>query len=135
MARVAVPFADLPLLVSPSRGTIAGRHLFEGAAFGLAHLTVVVGESHPGQGVPLHRHDVCGRARVGIGDPAVAEVAAARGNGGPDGVLRQADPAQRPARKRSSGYQVSAKRTRSMRRSRARMRSISVRVGSRGSRT
>src|ERR671912_2322382 len=57
MSRVAVPFADLPLLVSPSRGPIAGRHLLEGRAFGLAHLTVVVGESHPGQGVPLHRHD------------------------------------------------------------------------------
>jgi quercetin dioxygenase-like cupin family protein len=57
MAPIAVPFTDLPLLVSPRLGRIAGRHLFEGAAFGLAQLTVVVGESHPGQGVPLHRHD------------------------------------------------------------------------------
>ncbi|MFL5761429.1 MAG: cupin domain-containing protein [Thermomicrobiales bacterium] len=57
MTRTMVPFADLPLLVSPGRGPIAGRHLLEGAAFGLASLTVVVGESHPGQGVPLHRHD------------------------------------------------------------------------------
>ena len=57
MARVVVPIIELPLLVSPSRGPIAGRYLFEGGDFGLAHLTVVLGESHPGQGVPLHRHD------------------------------------------------------------------------------
>ena len=57
MPRVVVPFVDLPLLVSPSRGSIAGRHLFEGDSFGLSHLTVVVGQSHPGQGVPLHHHD------------------------------------------------------------------------------
>ena len=82
MARVAVPFADLPLLVSPSRGPIAGRHLFEGRAFGLAHLTVVVGASHPGQGVPLHRHDCeeliivhSGRGTYTVGD-ATAEVGA-----------------------------------------------------------
>ena len=61
MARVAVPFAD--------------RHLFEGAAFGLAHLTVVAGESHPGQGVPLNRHDCeelivvhAGRGTYTVGD-------------------------------------------------------------------
>ena len=78
MARVAVPFADLPLLVSPSRGPIAGRHLFEGRAFGLAHLTVVVGESHPGQGVPLHHHDCeeliivhAGRGTYTVGDTTV----------------------------------------------------------------
>lgn len=57
MARISVPFADLPLLSSRSMGPIAGRHLFEGRAFGLNHLTVVVGEFHPGQAVPLHRHD------------------------------------------------------------------------------
>jgi quercetin dioxygenase-like cupin family protein len=68
MARIAVPFADLPLL-------IAGRHLFEGAAFGLTQLTVVVGVSPPGQGVALHRHDCAellivhtGRGTYTVGD-------------------------------------------------------------------
>ena len=51
-----VSFADLPLITSPSAGPIAGRHLFEGASYGLSQLTVVVGESPPGQGVRLHRH-------------------------------------------------------------------------------
>jgi quercetin dioxygenase-like cupin family protein len=75
MSRVVVPFADLPLLVLPSRGPIAGRHLFEGGAFGLAPLTVVLGESHSGQGVPLHRYDCdeliivhSGRGTYTVGD-------------------------------------------------------------------
>jgi quercetin dioxygenase-like cupin family protein len=78
MTKVVVPFADLPLLVSPSRGPIAGRHLLEGRAVGLAHLTLVLGESHPGQSVPLHRHDVeeiiivhAGRGTYTVGDTSV----------------------------------------------------------------
>jgi quercetin dioxygenase-like cupin family protein len=78
MVGVSVPFADLPLLVSRRLGPIAGRHLFEGRAFGLAHLTVVVGESHPGQGVPFHRHDCdelliihAGRGTYTVGDTTV----------------------------------------------------------------
>ena len=34
-----------------------GRHLLEGRAFGLAHLTLTLGESLPGHGTRLHRHD------------------------------------------------------------------------------
>ena len=78
MDRVSVSFDDLPLLVSPRQGPIAGRHLFEGRAFGLSHLTVVVGESHPGQGVNLHRHDCdelvivhAGRGTYTVGDTTV----------------------------------------------------------------
>jgi quercetin dioxygenase-like cupin family protein len=79
MDRVSTPFVDLPLLVSPSRGPIAGRFLFEGGAFGLETLTVVVGESHPGQGVPLHRHD-CDEIIIihaGSGTYTVGDVTAA----------------------------------------------------------
>ena len=75
MAQVVVSIADLPLLAPPGRGPIAGRHVFEGQAFGLASLTVVVGESHPGQSVRLHRHDVdeliivyAGRGTYTVGD-------------------------------------------------------------------
>ena len=34
-----------------------GRHLLAGRDFGLAHFTLVLGESHPGQGTRLHRHE------------------------------------------------------------------------------
>ena len=78
MADVVVPFTDLPLLVSPSLGPIPGRHLFEGGAFGLAHLTLILGESCPGLGVPLHRHDCeeliivhAGRGTYTVGDATV----------------------------------------------------------------
>jgi mannose-6-phosphate isomerase-like protein (cupin superfamily) len=36
---------------------LPGRHLLEGQDFGLGHLTLVLGESPPGQVAPLHRHD------------------------------------------------------------------------------
>ncbi len=82
MARNSTSFVDLPLLVSPSLGPIPGRFLFEGSTFGLDTLTAVVGESHPGQGVPLHRHDCdeiiivhAGRGTYTVGD-VTAEVGA-----------------------------------------------------------
>src|SRR4051812_46440543 len=78
MAQIAVPFTHLPQLVSPNQGPIAGRYLFEGAAFGLAQLTVIVGVSPPGQGVLLHRHDCdellivhSGRGTYTVGDVTV----------------------------------------------------------------
>jgi quercetin dioxygenase-like cupin family protein len=57
MPQTTVSFVDLPLLVPPGGGPKAGRHLFEGASYGLSQLTVVVGESHPGQSVQSHQHD------------------------------------------------------------------------------
>ncbi|HEU5328436.1 MAG TPA: cupin domain-containing protein [Thermomicrobiales bacterium] len=50
-----VSIADLPLITG-SRGVVPGRFLFEGSSFGLDHLTLVLGETAPGQGVALHRH-------------------------------------------------------------------------------
>jgi len=58
MAHVVVSIADLPLLSPVGRGPIPGERLLEGRAFGLAHLTLVLGETPPGQGTRLHRHDV-----------------------------------------------------------------------------
>ena len=49
---------DLPLLTPVGRGPIPGERLLEGRAFGLAHLTLVLGETPPGQGTRLHRHSV-----------------------------------------------------------------------------
>jgi quercetin dioxygenase-like cupin family protein len=55
-----------------------GRHLLEGRAFGLAHLTLTLGESAPGQGTRLHRHDAeeliivhAGRGTYTVGDTTV----------------------------------------------------------------
>jgi quercetin dioxygenase-like cupin family protein len=55
-----------------------GRHLLEGRAFGLAHLTLTLGESHPGQSTRLHRHDAeeviivhAGRGTYTVGDTTV----------------------------------------------------------------
>ncbi len=53
---VVVATADLPPLEG-AHGAIPGRHLLEGARFGLAHLTLVLGETAPGGEAPLHRHD------------------------------------------------------------------------------
>lgn len=83
MARIAVPFADLPLLTTRRLGPIAGRHLFEGAAFGLTQLTLVVGVSVPGQGVPFHSHD-CEEliiVHTGRGTYTVGDVTAEAGGG------------------------------------------------------
>jgi len=78
MAQVVVSVADLPLLSPPGRGPMPGRHLLEGRAFGLAHLTLTLGESPPGQGTRLHRHDVeeviivhAGRGTYTVGDTTV----------------------------------------------------------------
>ena len=78
MAQVVVSVADLPLLSPVGRGPLPGRHLLEGRDFGLAHLTLVLGESHPGQGTRLHRHDSeeliivhGGRGTYTVGDTTV----------------------------------------------------------------
>jgi quercetin dioxygenase-like cupin family protein len=55
-----------------------GRHLLEGRVFGLAHLTLTLGESPPGQSTRLHRHDAeeliivhAGRGTYTVGDTTV----------------------------------------------------------------
>ena len=53
--RTVVSIADLPPLEG-LRGVVPGRFLLEGSRFGLDHLTLVMGETAPGQGAPLHRH-------------------------------------------------------------------------------
>lgn len=53
---IRVPGAELPPLVGP-RGPIPGRRLFEGTRFGLDHLSFIVGDTAPGQGIALHSHD------------------------------------------------------------------------------
>lgn len=47
---------DLPPLIGP-RGAVPGRRILEGVQFGLEHLTLIVGETAPGQGINLHQHD------------------------------------------------------------------------------
>ena len=78
MAQVLVSIADLPLLSPPGRGPMPGRHLLEGRAVGLSHLTLTLGESPPGQGTRLHRHDAeeliivhAGRGTYTVGDTTV----------------------------------------------------------------
>src|SRR3954451_3283396 len=72
-----VSLADLPPLTLP-RGVVPGRFLLEGARFGLRHLTLVMGESAPGFGTPLHRHDYeelfivhGGRGTYQVGDAVI----------------------------------------------------------------
>jgi mannose-6-phosphate isomerase-like protein (cupin superfamily) len=69
--QTVVRTTDLPLL-------LPGRHLLEGALFGLEHLTLVLGETAPGKGAPLHRHDYeelfivhAGRGTYTIGEEIV----------------------------------------------------------------
>jgi quercetin dioxygenase-like cupin family protein len=57
MSKVVVSIDKLPLLSPPGRGPMPGRHVFEGAAFGLSHLTLTLGVSPPGQSTRLHRHE------------------------------------------------------------------------------
>ncbi len=78
MPRVVVPVADLPPLAPPGRGPLPGRHLLEGRAVGLAHLTLTLGASPPGQGTRLHRHDAeeliivhAGRGTYTVGETTV----------------------------------------------------------------
>ncbi len=78
MTQVVVPIADLPLLAPVGRGPLPGRHLLEGRAFGLAHPTLVLGESHPGQGTRRHRHNAeeliivhAGRGTYTVGERTV----------------------------------------------------------------
>jgi len=75
MAQVVVSVADLPLLSPVGRGPIPGERLLEGHDFGLADLTLVLGETPAGQGTRLHRHDVeeviivhAGRATFTVGE-------------------------------------------------------------------
>ena len=49
-----VSMADLPARQGPD-GAFPGRFLLEGSRFGLSHLTLVLGETAPGES-PLHRH-------------------------------------------------------------------------------
>jgi mannose-6-phosphate isomerase-like protein (cupin superfamily) len=53
--QTVVSIADLPPLEGP-KGVVPGRFLLEGSHFGLDHLTLVMGETAPGAGIPLHRH-------------------------------------------------------------------------------
>ena len=78
MAQVVVSLADLPLLSPVGRGPIPGERLLEGRDYGLAHLTLVLGETPAGQGTRLHRHDVeevivvhAGRATFTVGETTV----------------------------------------------------------------
>jgi len=48
---------DPVVVVASLPEVLPGRHLLEGQHFGLGHLTLVLGESPPGQVAPLHRHD------------------------------------------------------------------------------
>ena len=75
MAQVVVSVADLPLLSPVGRGPILGERLLQGHDFGLAGLTLVLGETPAGQGTRLHRHDVeevivvhAGRATFTVGE-------------------------------------------------------------------
>ncbi len=68
MTRSVVRTGDLPQILT-------GRHMFEGHFFGLNHLTVILGDTLPGQGAPLHRHDYeeliivhSGRGTYTVGD-------------------------------------------------------------------
>jgi len=53
--QAVVHSADLPPLAG-SRGVVPGRFLLEGSRFGLDHLTLILGETAPERGSPLHRH-------------------------------------------------------------------------------
>jgi mannose-6-phosphate isomerase-like protein (cupin superfamily) len=72
-----ISIAELPPLEGP-KGLIPGRFLFEGALFGLDHLTLVMGETEPGCDIPLHRHAYeelfivyAGRGTYTVGDAIV----------------------------------------------------------------
>lgn len=72
-----ISISELPAIVSP-QGIVPGRFILEGYLHGLDHLTVVVGDSPPGSGIPLHRHDYeevfivhGGRGSYTVGDTTV----------------------------------------------------------------
>jgi quercetin dioxygenase-like cupin family protein len=59
-----------------------GRHLLEGRNYGLDHLSLTLGESSPGQGTRLHRHDCeeviivhAGRGMYTVGDTTIEAAA------------------------------------------------------------
>lgn len=53
--QTVVSMTDLPPLTG-TKGPRPGRFLLEGYRFGLNNLTLVMGETAPGKGIPLHRH-------------------------------------------------------------------------------
>lgn len=72
-----VSIADLPPMRSPL-GMVPGRFILEGSRFGLDQLTVVLGDSPPGQGIPVDSHDndemfivYGGRGTYTVGDTTV----------------------------------------------------------------
>ena len=76
--RLVVPIAELPLLSPVGRGPISGEHLLEGHTVGLSNLSLVLGETPPGQGTRLHRHTCeevivvhSGRGMFTVGDTTV----------------------------------------------------------------
>jgi quercetin dioxygenase-like cupin family protein len=78
MEQVRINVSDLPTLTLPGRGALAGRCLLEGRRFGLDHLSLTLGESAPGQGTRLHRHDCeeliivhSGRGMYTVGDTTI----------------------------------------------------------------
>ncbi len=101
---VVVAAADLPPLEG-AHGAIPGRHLLEGARFGLAHLTLVLGETAPGGEARLHRHD-CEELSIAHARRGTSTVGETVVEGGPgDAVLipsgvphRYANRAQEPLR-------------------------------------
>ncbi len=67
-----VSMSDLPALGPP------GRFVLEGYLHGLDHLTVIVGDSPPGSGIPLHSHEYeevfivhGGRGSYTVGDTTI----------------------------------------------------------------
>jgi len=73
---------DPVVLIASLPELLPGRHLLEGYRFGLANLTLVLGDSPPGQGAPLHRHDYeeifvvhAGRGTYTVGDVTVEAAA------------------------------------------------------------
>ncbi len=75
MSQLVVSISDLPLLSPIGRGPIPGERLLEGRAFGLGHLTLVLGQTPAGQGTRLHSHDFeevivvhAGRGMFTVGD-------------------------------------------------------------------
>ena len=79
--KTVVSMTDLPPLTG-TRGTRPGRFLLEGYRFGLNNLTLVMGETAPGKGIPSHRHTYeelfivhGGRGTYTVGDTTVEAAA------------------------------------------------------------
>jgi quercetin dioxygenase-like cupin family protein len=75
--QTVVSMTDLPPLTG-TRGARPGRYLLEGSRFGLNNLTLIMGETAPGKGIPSHRHTYeelfivhGGRGTYTVGDTTV----------------------------------------------------------------